>query len=329
MAFFEMPSLAAYGFDRGLLSQLAVAAVVGGHSAEQKIKALSFLELFGPADVHRKLCLEQGLCLVEIGVQDWKASQGQSRESLYDFVSNRPQFENQLWEALVFGGQYTLDVAVEIANDQGLLADSLFRFLSVRPHLGVLALHSMQCRRFSESAAAYGAEAELEDVVLDRKRSLASLGFLASKIETGVADNDAPGARAEMELRVCRAAAAVDARGVALTRSSVLQFCLKKLELSNVDAHVYAAAGLELCLESDPEMLQIIRLAYHKDPWKEKLGYASAETLRDQTEWIATTALGKLFLSTTPSMMLFRAALPEEPQELLSLVVSCLGPNRF
>lgn len=314
-----------YGFDRGLLSQLAVAAVVGGHSSEQKIKALSFLELFGPADVHRKLCLEQGLCLVEIAVQDWKASSGQSRDSLYDFVRTRPQFETQLWDALVFGGQYTLDLAVEIANDGSVLAESLFRYLAGRPHLGVLALHSLQCRRFSEAAAALASQAEQEDIVLDRKKSLASLGFLASKIQQGVAESDAAAARSDMELRVCRAAAAVEARGVSLTRGAVLEFCLSKLETADQNAHVYAAAGLELCAEQDPEMMQIIRLAYRKDAWKEKVGYASTETLNEVREWAASTVLGKLFFAAAPSLLLFRAALPEEPQEVLALVVSCLG----
>jgi hypothetical protein len=316
-----------YGFDRTLLSQLAVAAVVGGRSSDQKIKALSFLELFGPADVHRKLCLDQGLCLVEIAVQDWKASRGTNRDSLYDFLHHRAGFETQLWDALVFGGQYTLDLAVDIANDRGVLAESLFRYLAQRPHLGVSALHNLQCHRFEDAALAFALMAEQEDVVLVRKKSLASLGFLAAKIRSS-SDEAKAGLIAEMELKVCRAAAAVQARGVPLTRSAILQFCVTKLSSdapSEIPAHVFAAAGLELCGDNDPEMLQIVRLVYRKDDWKEKLGYASTENVEEVAEWIRATVLGKLFSSAPPSATLLKAALSEESPELLSLVLSALG----
>ena len=326
LSFLEMPNLASYGFDKMLLSQMAVAAVLGGRSVDQKVRALQLLEVFGPADVHRNLCLQQGLCLVSIAVQDFKKKgQDTNRESLYEFLQNRPGFEQNLWDTLIFGGgQETLDVAIAIANDGGVLADSLFRFLETRPHLGVLALHSLQCKRYNSAAAALTRQAEQEHNVLARKRTLASLGFLASKLggDEHVAD---------VEMRVCRAADAVHAEDskVALTRKSVLQFCLEKLRSGEqLPFHVFAASGLELCgTENAAEVLEIIRLAYLKDDWN-KIGYGS--DMIQTAEWVASTTLGKLFAGVPPTEAQLKVALKNDaPEELIDLVFKALSHNQF
>ncbi len=323
LTFLEMPNLSSYGLDRSFLSQLAVAAVIGGTSKEQKVKALRLLEVFGPVNVYRSLCLEQGLCLVSIAVQDWKTSGGSNRESLCDFLANRPGFEEELWDWLVFGGQETLDVAVAIANDNGALADSLFRFLDKRPHLGVLALHSLQCKRFQLASAALVAQAEKEDAVLDRKKTLASLAFLAAKVGGPAVD----AVEVETQLKVCRAAALVSAGrngGVPLTREGVLQFCLSKLrgesDPGEVAPHMFAAAGLELSSSGEAE--EILRLLFHKNDWKD-LVYAD-----DPARTVGSSEIGKLFGVEAPNEALFRRALKSEPEEIVVMVYQNLAQRR-
>ena len=312
LAFLDMPNLNSYGFESATLAQLSIATVMGaGGTKVQKVKALQLLELYGPPDVYRANCLEQGLRLVQIAVQDHKAG---SREALYDFLQNRAGFEEELWETLVFGGEETLDVALSVADDKGgPLSVSLFAFLDTRPHAGVLALHSVQSVRFDKAAQSLSAQAAKEDTLLRRKKTLASLAFLSAKCVAEPTTQDALEREALIQVRTCRSAAMCGISGLIeserLTAESVFNFCLTKLEKgdnSEMSLPVYGACALEVASSDQEKAAAVVLAAYQQDTWEEIANTAAASQ-----GLVKMTVLGKIFPSilTLPSLEFFQKSL--------------------
>lgn len=327
LAFLSLEQLNSYGLPKDTFWQLALACVQSATATkEDKVKALGVLEVYGPADVYRRVCLEQKLCLVSISVSDFKKSQRTNREVFYEFLQLSPSFEQELWNELLFDAP-ALDLAISIANDDnGILSQSLFSYLEKREHLRVLALHSLQCKRYDTSATAFAALSQAEVVDLSKKKNDASLGFLASKcahLEQHAVDQ---------EMRLCRSIVAVR-MSEPLTKKALIQQCLKGIaaDTPDIPAHLHVAAGLEVCQPGSDEYNQLIHAAYSRDDWASHVRNLGEGGFDEELGWISQTVLGKLFSLALPLEEVFSEALKDQPPDLVKSVflgLKALGQAR-